>query len=258
MSPSETWIRSDAFASSRSICSDRSRSRFRSRSRDLVQRPAPLGRVRLELRGGVLVHVLRLLVELRAEPRRQRLLLVGGALDALRVLLDLRLDLLHPQLLALRQPRQLVGEPLLRALQVVRPRRQPLLEPLAHRRQRLRELRVRLALALGHVAPALVGDPALLLGEQRERLGAGARERLLELDRARARLLLDGFSELGAGALDLVVDRADAVEQPPQRERAGGDRDRGGRAERREGDPPRRRRTRTGPRSRRPRRRARP
>ena len=64
------------------------------------------------------------------------------------------------------------------------------------------EPRGRVALALGDVAAPLLRDPALLVGELRDRVGARTRERRLELGRALLDLLRHDLVEGGASALD--------------------------------------------------------
>jgi hypothetical protein len=97
-----------------------------------------------------------------------------------------------------------------------------------HRVERVAELRRGVALALGDVAPALLGDPALLHGERGERVGPGPRERSLELGRAELGLFRDDLVEPRPAALDLGVERRRLRPRPAQRDdrgRCGGHRD---------------------------------
>ena len=82
----------------------------------------------------------------------------------------------------------------------------------------------RIALPLGDVPAALVGDPPLLLGEHRQRVRAREGEVLLELGGPNLRLLREHRVEAGLAALDLLVERAHRAPHP----HVGGDRDRGG------------------------------
>ena len=67
---------------------------------------------------------------------------------------------------------QLVGEPFLQLRDVGIPVAEALLDRLLHGDELLAEPRARVALALGDVAAALLGDPPLLVGQQRHRVGA--------------------------------------------------------------------------------------
>ena len=98
--------------------------------------------------------------------------------------------------------------PFLELLDVGGPLREALLDGPLRGEQLLAELGGRLALALGDVPAALLGDAALLLGVAREGVGAQASERALELLRALGDLGGDDRVELALAALDLLLERA--------------------------------------------------
>ncbi len=163
---------------------------------DLVQRAPALGRVLLELGAR----------RLRRPPARERVEVRRAAWRcSCALLLELRLraasaswpifaSIVGDQLL-LRWPRSARSssvEALLELRRRRRPSRAKRCSTAALRvGERVAELRGRVALALGDVAAALLGDPPLLVGEQRERLGARERERPLELLGALLGLLRD-------------------------------------------------------------------
>ena len=74
--------------------------------------------------------------------------------------------------------------------------------------ERRDQLRRCIPLTLGDVAASLLGDAALLLGEHRERLGAGEREVLLELGGPHLGLAGENLVESGLAPLDLLLERA--------------------------------------------------
>src|SRR5581483_376634 len=189
----------------------------------LVQRTPPLGSVLLELGGRLLPDLLRRLREVGPEARDQLPLLVDRRLQTLVVLADSRLHLCRRLPLSRLDPLQLVREPLLELLHVARPVREPLLDRGLRREKLPPERGSRIALALGDVAPALLGDPALLLGELRDRVGARPRKRPLELLGPRGRLACDHLVELGLPALDLALEHAFRPPHLPQQDDARGD-----------------------------------
>ena len=96
------------------------------------------------------------------------------------------------------------------------------------RRERLGELGGRVALALGHVGAPLLGEPTLILGQGRERLGAGERERQLETGGLLLGLACDDLVERGLAPVDLVLERLHRRAGAPERGvrvDGGGDRD---------------------------------
>ena len=137
---------------------------------------------------------------------------------------DLGLDRGHELLLALTDPLELGGEALLERRHIGAPVDESLLDRPLCVGQGGAQLRGRIALALGDIPPALVGDAALLLGEHRQRVRARECEVLLELGCPNLRLLSEHGVEAGLAALDLLVERAHRAPHP----HVGGDRDRGG------------------------------
>ena len=81
------------------------------------------------------------------------------------VLADAGLDLRGQLTLAHADLLQLVGEPGLQSLDVGRPVAESPLDGALHLGELLAQADARVALALDHVAAALLGDPALLFGE---------------------------------------------------------------------------------------------
>ena len=114
--------------------------------------------------------------------------------------LDPRLGVGDQLLLALLEPPQVRLEALLRAVEVVSPGAQPLVDPARGDRERFRELHAGSAFALGELAPPLVGDLPLLLDERRERVGTHPGETRLQLFRRRRGLLGDERLQLRASA----------------------------------------------------------
>ena len=189
-------MRCAASASSRSIRSDELALAPAQPLAELVQRAPPVGRVRLELRARLGDDLLGGLTELLAEPEHGRALLLRPGVEALDVGADARLGLGDQLALALGEPRELRVEVLLRALEVLRPAGEAALDSALRLGEPFRERRARLAVALGDRAAPLLGEPALLLGEQRERVGAGTGEQSLQLGGARGALALDDGAEL--------------------------------------------------------------
>ena len=182
-----------------------------------MQRPPALGRVLLDLgcRGGR--GVAGRGRELLAQSLERDLLVLARRLEGLCVLAEPRVDLVEETLLALAQPEELLGERLLRALEVARPRRDALVDPRLRSRQRLGELRRRLPLPLRDERATLLRMAALLLRQQRDRVGARAGEHVRELVRAGGDLALHDLVEDALCALDLGLERGEPGERPPQR-----------------------------------------
>ena len=148
---------------------------------ELLQRAPPLAGVLLELRRGGLQDVVREPDLLFAKPGDARALLVDLRVLCLGLLADPRLDV-GDQLPLLRlELLDLDGQPFLELLDVGGPLREALLDRALGAEELLAQLGGRLALALRHIAPPLLGDPALLLGVAREGVGAQACQRALEL-----------------------------------------------------------------------------
>jgi len=134
---------------------------------------------------------LRRALELLAQANHRRALLVRGR-DELRCLcLDPCLRVGDQLLLALFEPAQVRLEALLRAVEIVSPRAQPLVDAARGDRECLRELHTSCAFAFGEVATSLVSDLSLLLDEGRQRVGTHPRKARLQLFCRRCRLLGD-------------------------------------------------------------------
>ena len=199
-------MRCAASVCSRSICSPSSRSRRRRRSATSCSARRPLGRVTLEVgrdRRGDLVDRA---VELLADLRDARPVLVERALQTLGLVGDLGLDRGHELLLPGADTLELGRQALLQARDLRAPVGEALLDGPLGLGERGAELRGRVPLALGDVAAAFLDDAPLLLGEGRGGLRPGERERLLELVRAALGLGGDDRVEPRLAALDLVVE----------------------------------------------------
>ena len=160
-----------------------------------MERATPVGRLRLELGVRRLRDLLDRARELLAQSSNCRALLLALRLDPLGVRDKPRLDL-HDQLaLCHRNARDLRGELFLDPVEVLRPLDEASLDLLLRRVERRGELVTHRRFAAGKRTAVLLADPALLLGELRDRFGARARERTLELLRAVGRLLLDHRSD---------------------------------------------------------------
>src|SRR5581483_6520739 len=99
---------------------------------------------------------------------------------------------------------------------------EPLLDLRLRRRQAARQRRTGLALALGELAAVLLGELPLLLGEERHRIGAGARQGALELRCTVLRLLLAERAQALLGLVQVNVDLLRARERAADEECAGG------------------------------------
>ena len=106
-----------------------------------------------------------------------------------------------------------------RAVEILRPRREPLLDLRLRRRQRLGERCDDLALTVGELASTLLRDLALFLDEHRDRVGARARERPLELFGAVGRLLVDERVQLRLRVGQVRIDRLGPAKRCAQEER---------------------------------------
>ena len=181
MSPSASWIRCAASFASRSTTSCRSRSRLRRRS--AISCSAWRRSVACCSSSAFACCATSSAdrFEVGAEAGDHRALLLDLALKRLGVLPDLRLDVRHQLALLRLDPLQLLRQALLEPLDIALPVDEPLLD----RRLRLHELRRRGARSrrarARDVAAAFLGDPALLVRELRDRVGARPRERVLEL-----------------------------------------------------------------------------
>src|SRR5581483_591601 len=99
---------------------------------DLLQRPAPLCGQLLQVRGGRVDRLLGGALGLLPEARHGRLVLARLDRDRLRLLAELPVDVRELGALALLDARDRGRELRLQPLQVLRPLRDPLLDPLLH------------------------------------------------------------------------------------------------------------------------------
>src|SRR5919108_162603 len=125
---------------------------------------------------------------------------LAGLVDLLAVGLEPLLRLPDERLLALVELPELRRQGLVRLVEVGAPAREPLLHPLLRRGELRVQLGAGLALPLEDVAPALVGDPPLLLLQAGERVGPFAGEQALDLGGAARGLLADDPGQVVAGA----------------------------------------------------------
>ena len=156
---------------------------------ELLQRLAPLDPVLLEVGRRRLRDLLRACGRARRAASRRATRCSSSVAWSSSASESIRASICGRELhLPLREPRDLVGEAL---LELARGRPLQSASRSSTRRcavvERLGQLRRGVALALGDVGAALLGDPPLLLGEHGERLRAGERERPLEVGGARAR-----------------------------------------------------------------------
>jgi hypothetical protein len=142
-----------------------------------VERAPAVVRGELELLGRGLERLLDGALELLPQACEQRVLLLALGREALRVRGDPGLDLGERLPVPLLEAADLVGDRLLSTLEVRRPAGELLLDLLLEGEQALGELADGLPLSLGELAPPLLGEPALLLREERARACAGAPRR---------------------------------------------------------------------------------
>ena len=187
----------------------------------LVQRAAPVALVRLELllrRLGELVDGAR---ELGLERGQPLALFLAGGVEPLRVELAVAT---RPRPSAARwrcaQRGELRGEAALGALEVGVQLGDPVRDALLDLGERLAELRAGGVFPLGEGSAARLADLALLRDELRERVGAGARERPLELGGAGVDLGRDERVEAVFRLGEPAVDLAGLRDQAPQNDDA--------------------------------------
>ena len=171
-----------------------------------MQRLPAFGSVLVELVARFLQHGSRRFRELLAQARERLLLLLNLALKPFRVLLDLRPDLDEQLPLARFNAFQLVVQARLELLDVACPVAEPLLDGSLDGEQLVAEPHGRVALALRDIAPALVGNAPLFLGELRERVCAKPRECPLELLRALLELMRKDGVERALPLLDRTLE----------------------------------------------------
>ena len=184
-----------------------------------MQGAPPLGVVLLELRSGGGGRRLGGLGQLGAHARQGRALLVVRRIETAVVGLEALLQLRDQLRLPLAEPLDLRPHALLQLLEVGGQRSHALLGSLLGEAERLGDLRSRLLLAFGDEALPLEPEPALLLGEERAGVGAGARERAAELFRTALVLLLDHAREPVLGLDEITLDVPPPLLRVGQRER---------------------------------------
>ncbi len=186
---------------------------------EFVERAPPLGGVRLDLGPRGTECTLERLVELSAHTLDgcAQFLALGG--QAIAVGCEARFDLDDELLLALRQLRDVQLRRLGRTVEILRPAGEPLLDLRLRRRERLRERRCDGALALGELAPMILGQLALFFDERRDGVGACARQCPLELGAALRGLAIDEREQLIFRLLEMSVDRIGADERAAKRDR---------------------------------------
>jgi hypothetical protein len=146
-------------------------------------------------------------------------LTVGG--NALGVGLELLRKLSEQFALSLANSCDLAGKALLYPIEITGPLGESPLHLLLRATECRRKLLPCARLVLGDGAPALLGDAALFLDEERGRVRARPGERALQLRRTRRRLPLDDVAEATLRACHLVVDRPAAPDEPRQRDGGG-------------------------------------
>src|SRR5205085_5347408 len=150
----------------------------------LVQRAPALGLGCLELARRSRGHVLRGSREVLAETRDRRTLLLALGLQPFGVRADPHLGLGDQLALTLAEAGDLERVGLLSTVEVGCPLGEPLLDTLLRRRERLRQLRCCLLLALRELAAPLLRDAPLLLDEEGGRVGPRTGDCVLDLDSA--------------------------------------------------------------------------
>ena len=141
---------------------------------------------------------------------------LAGGVEALLVERKARLGTRHQPFLPVTERPQLRRQRLLGPLDVVPQLAEALADPPLRACERLAQLGARTMLTLGERGPPLVGDPPLLGDELRERIGAGSRERPLELGRASTGFGPDDLVEASLRLLEPAVDLARAGDQALQ------------------------------------------
>src|SRR5512133_471020 len=214
---------------------------------DLMECPAPFGGVRLELGLGGRGRLGGGPRQVLPQPADRGPLLLVDSLQAVRVALETRLERLDQRALMLRDLLEPGAELPLRALEVLMPRGEPLLDLTLHLGERLSETVAQALLALTERLAPRLREAALLFGVGRKRVRPRARECPLEVCRSRSNLTLGDRGELRLRLLNFECDRPVAGNPAPQRQgRHGHERARDqprprdgqlGRRRKREGDP---------------------
>src|SRR5262249_30033586 len=139
---------------------------------ELVERAPPLLRVVLDLDRRRRERVPRRPLDLLAQPRDRGALVVAFGRDAIRVDRDPCLGLGNQLLLALADARDLAVQPGERAVEVLLPLTEPLVDLLLGLGERRDELDGARVLALGDELAVVLRDPPLLLLQERHPVGA--------------------------------------------------------------------------------------
>ena len=158
--------------------------------------------------------------EVFAEPDDSGPLFLVRGLQPFGIVLQARLERLDQGALVLGDLLQPLSEPPLRTLEILMPRREPLLHLALRPGERLREAVAQPLLALfqGH-APRLC-EAALLLGVRGQRIGSRTGQSPFEFARSALRLALDGRRQLGLRPLELPVERPTARHAAAKPQRA--------------------------------------
>src|SRR5262249_9830039 len=148
---------------------------------DLVERAAPLGRMRLELGLGDRSRLGDRPRELLAQPDDARPLLLVDALEPLGVVLEPGLQRLDERAFALRAVLGALAEVALRAVEILVPRGEPVLDLALHLGEGLCQPVAQTFLALLESGAPRFRETALLLRVGGQRVGPRARERPFDL-----------------------------------------------------------------------------
>ena len=177
-----------------------------------MQRTPPVGGVRVDL-GRRRSHGLGdRPLDLGAQPHHGLALLVALGTEAVAVGRDPLLRLRRQLMLAPGQFREPRAHCIGGAVEVARPLLETSFDLLLRLGEGLRQRTRRLLLALDEERAPLVGDAALLVREQRDRVGTGARERSLELRGAVCRLAFDESRETALCVGEPLVDARGALD----------------------------------------------
>ena len=187
---------------------------------DVLDRPAPVVRLQLELFEGFGERVFGRPLELLAEPDRGRPLLVDGRTELVGLRDDACLDIGDLLPLKLLELGDLAFERSLGALEVGFPRAQALLRAPLDGGDHLGEALGELPLTNAQLSAPLIRQPSLLGDIGRHRVGVGARDGHPQEVRLGRRLLLGRGAHCLSGLCDEVVGpgraRSQATERAPE------------------------------------------
>jgi len=186
---------------------------------ELVQRAPPVGRVRVELCTRHRERFLERLLQFRAHARERGALVFALGREPVGVGGELHLDVGEQALLVLGELADARLGRLGRTVEILRPRREALLDLHLRRRERRGQRRGDVPLAVGELGAALLRDLALFLHQQRDRVGPGTSERSLELFGAVCRLPLDERAQLRLRVDQVLVDRPRPAQRIAQQQR---------------------------------------